>query len=279
MENKFKYLEYEGIQIAAFIESYNQEEHAEYNPNNILFYVEQGQLNIRVGHKLYTITKGNFCVVRKFTELYYFKTWDEREGYASVNAMILQDEFIHNAIKELGYKNPLKEIKEAVVNLGNNAILLGLYKSLTLYLSENQEPDHHLMFLKTKEALLGIIQSNPDYLALFYEFSKSVKADIKAFMHHHCLSTLPLSSLAKLSGRSLSTFNRDFRKAFDTSPHHWLLNKRLNKAREILLTTTSKTSEVYQELGFKDLAHFSKTFKKKFGVSPSEIDKNNPGTF
>ncbi|MEL7222477.1 MAG: hypothetical protein AAGJ93_14235, partial [Bacteroidota bacterium] len=60
MENKFRFLEYNGIQIAAFIEGHNQEAHSAYYPKNILYHVEQGQLNLKQEHKLYTITRGNF---------------------------------------------------------------------------------------------------------------------------------------------------------------------------------------------------------------------------
>ncbi|MBX2875609.1 MAG: AraC family transcriptional regulator [Saprospiraceae bacterium] len=271
MENDYQFLEFEGIQIAAFIEARKQNEHSGYYPHNVLFYVQQGQLNIRLKNKLIIIPQGNFCIVRKFTELSYFKTWDEGEDCALIDAMVLQDDFIKSAIKELGYKAPKQAIGGPVVNLEQNPILLGLYRSLKLYLSENQVPDKHLMYLKTKEALLGIIQANPEHLALFYEFSKSVKAELKEFMTHHIISPLPLVELAKLSGRSLSTFNRDFRKIFNASPHSWILKHRLAKARELLLTTSQTASEVYLELGFKDLAHFSRTFKKEFGIPPSKI--------
>lgn len=272
MENEYRFLEFEGIQIAAFIESHNEKEHPEYHPNNILFYVQQGQLNIRYKNKLHTISKGSFCMVRKFTELSYFKTWDENEEGAIVNAMMLQDELVIDAIRELGLKIPTKIIRDPVVSLGKNAILTGLHKSLMHYITEDQTPDKHLMFLKTKEAILGIVQSNPEHLALFYEFYKPIKAELKEFMNHHSLSNVSLQTLAKLSGRSLSTFNRDFRKIYHTSPHSWLLKKRLQKAKEILLTTNRKSSEVYLELGFKDLAHFSKSFKKEFDISPSEVN-------
>ncbi len=273
MENEYRFLEFEGVQIAVFIEAHDEGEHSGYYANNVLFYVQQGQLNIRYKHKLHTLTKGNFCLVRKFTELSYFKTWGEEEDGAIVNAMVLQDDFVLNAIKELGLKTPTKVIRDPVVFLGENAILTGLYKSLMHYVAENQSPDKHLLYLKTKEAVLGIIQSNPENLALFYEFYKPVKAELKEFMEHHNSSNISLSALAKLSGRSLSTFNRDFRKIYDSSPHKWLLKKRLHKAKELLLTTNRKPSEIYLELGFKDLAHFSRTFKKEFDMPPSQINK------
>ncbi len=273
MENEFRFLEFEGVQIAAFIESHTQNEHPGYHTNNVLFFVEQGQLNIRVRHKLYTIPEGDFCLVRKFTDLNYFKTWDENVDCAIVNAMLLQDGFIKEAIEELNLSKPKKALREPVINLGKNSILLGLHNSLKGYVAENEEPDKHLMYLKTKEALLGILKSNPEYLAVFYEFSKPVKAELNEFMKHHITASLPLETLSKLSGRSLSTFNRDFKKVFNTSPHSWLLKERLKKAKSILLTSNKKSSEIYLDLGFKDLAHFSRSFKKEFGVPPSEINK------
>lgn len=273
MENEFRFLEFEGIQVAAFIEAHNKGEYSSYFPSNILFYVQQGQLNIRSKHQLTTISAGNFCIIRKYSDLYCFKTWTEKEEYAIVYAMSLKDDFIKEAIKAIGYKIPVKSKNESIVDLGQNAILLGLYQSLSLYIAENQEPDKHLMFLKTKEAILGIIKSNPDHLALFYDFSKPVKAGLQEFMNHHRLSVLPLEELATLSGRSLSTFNRDFKKVFNISPHRWRLAQRLDKAHEMLTSTTKKSSDIYLELGFKDLAHFSRAFKKAFGIPPSLITK------
>jgi len=139
MENEFRFLEFEGIQIAAFIEGHTQSEHPGFHSDNVLFYVQQGQLNIRLKNKLYTITKGNFCMVKKFTEVFYFKTWDEAEECAMVDAMILQDDFIKNAVKELGYKIPTKGKREPVVELGRNTILLGLHKSIKQYVADNQD--------------------------------------------------------------------------------------------------------------------------------------------
>lgn len=274
MDIEFSFLEFEGIQVAAFIESRTQNEHSAYYPKNVLFYVEQGQLNVRLNNKLFITKAGDFCLIRKFTNCTSFKSWDEKEDCAKVKVMALQDDMVNEAIEELELSKPNKEVRPSVINLGNNNILLGLYQSLSIYIAENEAPDKHLMFLKTKEALLGILKSDPEYLAIFYDFFKPVKAELQEFMIHHITSDLKLDALAKLSGRSLSTFNRDFKKSFGMPPHSWLLKQRLQKAKEILVSTTRKPSDLYLELGFKDLAHFSRTFKKEFGVPPSKFSKN-----
>jgi AraC-like DNA-binding protein len=51
------------------------------------------------------------------------------------------------------------------------------------------------------------------------------------------------------------------------------MRKRLEMAKEMLLESTRKSSQVYLEVGFKDLAHFSRSFKKQFGVSPTSLKK------
>jgi len=67
MENEFRFLEFEGVQIAAFIEGHSDNEHPGYHTDNVLFYVEQGQLNITYNKKLFTFDKGTFCMVKKYT--------------------------------------------------------------------------------------------------------------------------------------------------------------------------------------------------------------------
>lgn len=85
------------------------------------------------------------------------------------------------------------------------------------------------------------------------------------------MRNITLEKFAEMSGRSLSTFNRDFRKIFQMSPHKWIKQKRLELARKLLISTSKKASDVYLEVGFEDLAHFSRSFKSYFGLNPSEV--------
>jgi AraC family transcriptional regulator, exoenzyme S synthesis regulatory protein ExsA len=81
-----------------------------------------------------------------------------------------------------------------------------------------------------------------------------------------------LSRFAYLTGRSLSTFKRDFEKVFNDSPNHWLQQKRLRDAHYLIKEKGWKSSDVYLEVGFKDLSHFSFAFKKAYGKSPSKLN-------
>jgi AraC-like DNA-binding protein len=74
-----------------------------------------------------------------------------------------------------------------------------------------------------------------------------------------------------LTGRSLTTFKRDFQKAFNTTPQKWLTQKRLELAHYQVAEMKKKPVEVYFEVGFENLSHFSFAFKKHFGYAPTEV--------
>lgn len=82
---------------------------------------------------------------------------------------------------------------------------------------------------------------------------------------------LSLARFAYLSGRSLASYKRDFEQVYQLSPGKWLLNRRLEEAGKLLKQKGKKPAEIYLSLGFEDLSHFSRAFKKKYGMSPSKI--------
>jgi AraC-like DNA-binding protein len=85
------------------------------------------------------------------------------------------------------------------------------------------------------------------------------------------LQNLTLLELAEKHGVSLATFKRHFTKEYGTSPHSYIKTRRLEKAKELILNTDRSISDIYKEIGFEEIAHFSKSFKAHFGVNPSRI--------
>jgi len=81
---------------------------------------------------------------------------------------------------------------------------------------------------------------------------------------------LDLSTLAAESGYSRSHFLRTFRAAMGCSPHQWLTMLRVEQARTILRGNSSSLIDIALDCGFSSHAHFSNTFRKIVGVTPSE---------
>ena len=97
------------------------------------------------------------------------------------------------------------------------------------------------------------------------------KIDLEAYMNRNYKFNVSLERFAYLTGRSLSSFKRDFKQIFRESPSRWLTKRRLQEAHFLILKKARKPVDFYLDLGFEDLSHFSFAFKKEFGYSPSEL--------
>ncbi len=76
-----------------------------------------------------------------------------------------------------------------------------------------------------------------------------------------------MEELLQAAGISHSTLLRLFKKHFNSSPHAFLISKRLERSTA-LLSTGCNVKEAARQCGFEDAAHFSRLFKKKFGMAP-----------
>ena len=272
MENsRMKIIECEGFQIAVLVEADSSDEHPIYYPGNFLIYIEHGTLNLYVEDKKYSIKQNQFGFIRKYTHGKFVKTWKEGQKGFKEHIFVLHDAFIKEVIRGFSLPDDFMPCTVPVVNLKHNLILKGLMNSVEVYVSGEAQLDRDFIQVKTKEALHGILKSKPELIHILNDFSEPARADIVSFMEHNFVQNLSLDQFAMLSGRSLSTFTRDFKKQFNTSPHKWIKQKRLELALKLLLQTPKKASDIYLEVGFEDLAHFSKSFKNHFGQNPSEI--------
>lgn len=267
---KFQTIESEGLQIAATVETESNDEHPIYHPANILYYMIEGQFNLKMNHQLHIIPEGGFCLIRKYTYGTCFKTWGKHQQGARMIAFVLQDEFIKDMLKEVSANEVNKEEIQQVVSMQETPLLKGLVNSLEAYFHGNQELDKEFVKLKTIEALIALLQVDDKIQYTLKDFSLPERADLVQFMNHNFIYNFPLERFASMSGRSLSTFHRDFKSIFRESPHKWIMKQRLNEAKK-LIQQGKKASEIYLEVGFEDLAHFSKRFKSFFGMNPSEM--------
>ena len=99
-------------------------------------------------------------------------------------------------------------------------------------------------------------------------FDLSVVSEAIKYITNHYDEKLPTDMLAKLCNLSESTFLRYFKKIFNMPPSDYIVSHRITHSK-ILLTDTSKSiTEIAQDTGFFDSAHFTKTFKRVVGFSP-----------
>lgn len=86
------------------------------------------------------------------------------------------------------------------------------------------------------------------------------------------ISVGKMASIVKMAPES---FSRAFSKCFNTSPGEYVRRRKISAARSLLAESDRKLADIAEELGFTDAFHFSKTFSKYSGMSPSEFRKSH----
>ncbi|MBX3194139.1 MAG: helix-turn-helix transcriptional regulator [Microbacteriaceae bacterium] len=96
------------------------------------------------------------------------------------------------------------------------------------------------------------------------------------YAHLHLADHLDREVLAEVAGCSASTAERQFRRHLGHSLQAWLRDTRLDTAARDLETSTRRVSEVARSVGFDDPFHFSRVFRARFGVPPSQYARREP---
>lgn len=145
------------------------------------------------------------------------------------------------------------------------------FDSLLPYFDHPAQLTKSLAGLKTLEAIELLLRYDAKLKDVLFDFREPFKIDLEAYMNQHYKYNVSLKQFAKLTGRSLATFKRDFQKIFSIPPQKWLLSKRLKEAHFLIAERKQKPSDAYIEAGFENLSHFSSSFKQMFGYNPSSL--------
>lgn len=89
------------------------------------------------------------------------------------------------------------------------------------------------------------------------------------FIAEHGTEDLPLTKLAEIAGMSTHYFSELFRQSVGVSPHQYLLQQRIDRAKTLLQETALPLAEISLMSGFQDQSHFTKVFRKLVGTTPS----------
>ena len=87
-------------------------------------------------------------------------------------------------------------------------------------------------------------------------------------LHENMHGRIRLSDVARGCGLSVSHFARSFKTSFGISTHQWLIQHRIEHAKELMVQTTMSLLEIAVQSGFNDQAAFTRTFQQLVGVSP-----------
>jgi AraC-like DNA-binding protein len=155
----------------------------------------------------------------------------------------------------------------------NDDYITTFLNSLSVLNTVSSDYDERLLLVKFEEIMLYLLHKYGQKFEFYLHslISKGV-SPFKKVVESNVYSNLKLEEIAFLCNMSLSTFKRHFTSEYNEAPGKWLQDKRLQRAKEILLEGLLKPSDIYLDIGYNNLSNFSIAFKNKFGISPKAID-------
>jgi AraC-like DNA-binding protein len=157
-----------------------------------------------------------------------------------------------------------------ILCFNDHPLLESCLASLIPYFEMKELPEE-LASLKITEAISILRTIDHEIDHVLANFEEPGKIDLVSYMEKNFMFNLPLEKFGYLTGRSLTTFKRDFGKAFNATPQRWLTKKRLELAHYQFVEKKKKPVDVCYEVGFENLSHFSYAFKKHFGYAPTDL--------
>lgn len=241
--------------------------------NHSLNYVLSGEMLLDDGQKKVHVRKGECVFIRRDHRVTFFKQPHDGEQYCGIFLM-----FTRNFLREMFNKFQPESAGENTPKVGSSIVKLpvspeieSLFSSMKPYFNRDFMPSGDIMKLKMEEGLLALLHADRRFAPTLFDFNEPWKIDIMEFMSRNYMYDFTLEELAAFTGRSLSSFKRDFKKISDLTPQKWLIRRRLEAAYEIMKTGGKKVQDVYVEVGFKNASHFSTAFRKQFGVPPTAL--------
>jgi AraC family transcriptional regulator len=93
---------------------------------------------------------------------------------------------------------------------------------------------------------------------------------VMTYIDSNLSGALLVGALARIAGVSSSGFHRAFRLRFGITPHAYVILKRIELAKNLMLATNESLSQIALACGMSDQSHFSRTFQRITGQTPRQ---------
>jgi len=185
------------------------------------------------------------------------------------------ESIIHTFLANSQVTEVKREEAPSYLKLGAVPSLQAFAESLISFYQQQHIQDKNILRLKILELLhlLNSLVSEKQFANFLFQTSLPNRRNIKQFMEKNYHKPLKIEDFAYLTGRSLSSFRRDFRSFFDTTPQKWLKSQRMHKAKLLLEEQSIHISDVAAKVGYENTSYFIQAFKQSFGLSPKQYAK------
>lgn len=250
---------------------------ARHRSDDFLFtYLLEGSCRITLGTLNYSAEAGQgFLIAPRFdTELENTGRNLFRAIHIHLSERDIEDYLLHNTAPDDNDSDTPADDTRPLYLFEAHILLHCLGEGIETAVAQGFRANRALTFLKIQECIQILTFLRPALHRWFSAMGRGRKIDLGIFMEENYMHNIPLDRFARASGRSLSSFRRDFVQRFGMQPGKWLLMRRLDEAYRRIVAG-ARPSELLMELGFESFSHFSRTFRERFGMLPSQVRTGN----
>lgn len=162
------------------------------------------------------------------------------------------------------------------VSIKNHPLIDEYIQSIIPYFNNKNLLNDDLLILKIKELITLLLhtKSSPRVIEIMSNLFEEKTFEFRTIINAHIFSSITIKELAQLTHMSLSSFKKEFKRIFNDTPQKYIINKRIEKVAETLQYSSKSLSNIAYDCQFSTLAHMSRVFKQKYGISPSQYKEN-----
>ena len=248
------------------------------------YYVTKGEANVKINNDWHKIREGHIYLIPSLTPHYDSCSEDFEHYYIHFADSNQKDIHFYN-----NYIVPF-ELKAIETDMMIITRLRGLLPDVQLdspHPSTYETPDSILSATKRFKSLPPEVKMeiNASLQLLMLRFIKLHKpkynvTDNRILNSLHEIERrlnekIQLEELANIASYAYSSFCRQFRKQVGCSPNEYIINRRLEKAMQMLSSGCYSVKETAMSCGYPNVSYFVLAFKKKTGMTPKEFVKTN----
>ncbi|WP_238393221.1 helix-turn-helix domain-containing protein [Myxacorys almedinensis] len=203
----------------------------------------------------------------------FFSRWDSDDRFLLIR---ITSRFIQNVAKETINRNPDRlELLPVFQNRDPQLEAIGM-----LLLTEVKQEDSSRLYIESLANVLAIhllrqyAATKPQVTVYEGGLPQRQLSQVLDYMNDHLDHDIKLADLAALLNMSQFHFSHMFKQAIGTSPYQYLLQQRIERAKQLLKQTDQPIMEIAFQCGFNHHSHLSQQFRRFTGITPKAFRAN-----
>lgn len=241
---------------------------------HLLLMLLEGEFTYYYGNETFELHPGEMILFQKNTQIRYKRVGNHQNADRIDCLMFaIKDDLLREFLstQQVEIEKNREDYANGVCRMDDR--LTAAVCSLHPFFELSSGINPGLIRLKVMEILYDVMSSSTTMFHRILQLRQPVKTDIYRVVEQNYTSPITLKELAYLSGRSLSSFKRDFQGIYNETPAKWIRERRLDQAYHILKETSMTVADVCYAVGYENPNHFSRLFKNRYGYTPSETRK------